>query len=92
KALGTKQTMMWAVERPDGGRGIGFTGGHWHNNWAIDSYRKAVLNALVWVAGLDVPEGGVKSEPVSEAQLNENLDPKNKINKISLPEVGIEKK
>ena len=76
---------MWAVERKDSGRGVGFTGGHWHRNWAIDDFRRTVLNAIVWVAGGKVPDSGVKSEPVTEAQLNENLDPKKKMVKIALP-------
>ncbi len=84
-ALGQKQTLMWGIERPDGGRGIGFTGGHWHRNWAIDDLRKLVLNAIVWVAGLDVPEGGVKSQAITEAQLNENLDPKDPMVEVKLP-------
>ena len=83
--LGTQQTMMWAVERPDGGRGVGFTGGHWHRNWAIDDFRRLVLNGIVWSAGLEVPEGGVKSEAVTEAQLNENLDEKKKMERVALP-------
>jgi hypothetical protein len=85
RQLGTKQTLMWSVERPDGGRGIGFTGGHWHRNWAIDDFRRSVLNAIVWVAGMDVPAGGVHSQPISEAQLNENLDSKKEMLHISLP-------
>tara|TARA_R110002096_G_scaffold67332_6_gene163322 strand:- start:2521 stop:3525 length:1005 start_codon:yes stop_codon:yes gene_type:complete len=85
KALGTKQTLMWAIERSDGGRGVGFTGGHWHRNWAIDDFRRAVLNAIVWTAKLDVPEGGVQSEAVTAAQLNENLDPKKPMEVIALP-------
>ncbi|MCB1231135.1 MAG: ThuA domain-containing protein [Verrucomicrobiae bacterium] len=85
KLLGKKQTMMWAVERPDGGRGVGFTGGHWHRNWAIDDFRTLVLNAMVWVAGMEVPEDGVKSDPITEAQLNENLDPKDKIEHVDSP-------
>ncbi|MEZ6129608.1 MAG: ThuA domain-containing protein [Planctomycetaceae bacterium] len=85
KALGSRQTLMWAVERKDGGRGVGFTGGHWHRNWAIDDFRRIVLNAIVWTAGLDVPEGGVRSEPVTEAQLNENLDPKKDMIHVKLP-------
>jgi type 1 glutamine amidotransferase len=85
KALESTQTLMWAVERKDGGRGIGFTGGHWHRNWAIDDFRKVVLNAIVWTAGMEVPDGGVTSEPVSEKQLNENLDEKKKMEHIALP-------
>jgi hypothetical protein len=88
QALGSQQPLMWAVERPDGGRGVGFTGGHWHRNWAIDDFRRAVLNAIVWVAGMEVPEGGVVSLPVTEAQLNENLDPKQEMIHIALPSPG----
>lgn len=85
KGLGKKQTMMWAVERPDGGRGVGFTGGHWHRNWAIDDFRRAVLNAIVWTAGGKVPASGVKSQAVTEEELNQNLDKKKKMEHISLP-------
>jgi putative membrane-bound dehydrogenase-like protein len=74
--LGKKQTLMWGVERPDGGRGVGFSGGHYHRNWAIDGFRTLVLNAVVWTAGLEVPSGGVKSLPVTEDALNANLDDK----------------
>ena len=70
------QTLMWGIERPDGGRGVGFTGGHYHRNWSLDGYRRLVLNAVVWVAGMEVPASGVVSAPVSEDQLNLNLDDK----------------
>lgn len=72
---GRAETMMWAVERPDGGRGFGFTGGHFHDNWGNEEFRKVVLNALLWVAKADVPPGGVKST-ISAEDLNANLDPK----------------
>lgn len=85
KKLDKRQSLMWAIERKDGGRGVGFTGGHWHRNWAIDDFRTVVLNAMIWTAGLDVPEGGVASAPVTEAQLNENLDEKRKMIHIELP-------
>lgn len=84
-ASGRQETLMWAVERPDGGRGVGFTGGHWHRNWAYDSQRRLVLNAMLWVAGARVPEGGVESAAVSEKELNQNLDPKRKMKKVELP-------
>lgn len=67
--------MMWAVERPEGGRGFGFTGGHFHDNWGNDPFRKVVLNALLWIAKAEVPSDGVDSK-VSPDQLNANLDPK----------------
>ena len=72
---GKPESMMWAVERPDGGRGAGFTGGHFHRNWGNDDFRKIVLNALVWVSGMEVPADGVQST-VTEADLAKNLDPK----------------
>jgi type 1 glutamine amidotransferase len=74
---GQDEVMMWAVERADGGRGFGFTGGHYHNNWANESCRKVVLNALVWLCKLEVPPDGVAST-VSEEDLKVNLDPKRK--------------
>lgn len=74
-SAGRAEAMMWAVERPDGGRGFGFTGGHFHDNWGNDNFRKVVLNGLLWLAKVDVPDGGVVST-VSKADLDENLDPK----------------
>jgi hypothetical protein len=74
-AKGRPEAMMWAVERPDGGRGFGFTGGHFHDNWANENFRKTVLNALVWVAKGDVPADGISSS-LSAADLDVNLDPK----------------
>ncbi|EMI40344.1 ThuA domain-containing protein [Rhodopirellula sp. SWK7] len=86
--IGKRQTLMWGIQREDGGRGVGFTGGHYHRNWAIDDYRKLVLNAIVWVAGADVPQDGVPSETVTEDALNENLDTYPKENpRIPLPNV-----
>ncbi len=66
---------MWCVERPDGGRGFGFTGAHYHDNWGNESFRKVVLNALVWVAKGKVPEKGIESH-ITEDDLSANLDPK----------------
>jgi Trehalose utilisation len=75
QAKGHSETMMWAVERPDGGRGIGFTGGHFHKNWKDDNFRKVVLNAAVWICKLNVLPDGVASS-VTAADLKQNLDPK----------------
>jgi type 1 glutamine amidotransferase len=72
---GREEIVAWAVERPDGGRGFGFTGGHIHKNWGNDDFRKLVLNALLWSAHVEVPENGVESQ-VAEEELAENLDPK----------------
>ncbi|MBX3443892.1 MAG: ThuA domain-containing protein [Planctomyces sp.] len=74
-ARGRDEAMMWVVERPDGGRGMGFTGGHFHDNWGNDQFRKIVLNSFLWLAKADVPAEGVQSS-VTADELNANLDPK----------------
>jgi len=74
-ASGRDEVLAWAVERPDGGRGFGFTGGHFHKNWGNPDFRTLVLNAIVWSAKLDVPSSGIQCE-VSDADLQKNLDPK----------------
>jgi type 1 glutamine amidotransferase len=77
KEKGRAESLMWAVERPDTGRGVGFTGGHFHKNWKDDNFRKVVLNACLWVCKAEAPDGGVTSS-VSDADLKANLDPKKK--------------
>ena len=49
-AAGVPQVTAWAYDRPGGGRGFGYTGGHFHKNWQNDSARNLVLNAIEWVA------------------------------------------
>jgi len=72
---GEPQHVAWASERPGGGRGFGFTGGHFHKNWGNADFRKVVLNAILWTAKVEVPADGVKSK-VTEEELAQNLDPK----------------
>lgn len=71
------QVVAWAVERQDGGRGFGFTGGHFHKGWANESQRTLVLNAIVWTAKAEVPAAGVASRFTDE-ELAANQDPKGK--------------
>ena len=56
------QHLAWIYERANGGRGFGFTGGHYHWNWAHDDYRTLVLNAVAWLAGINIPSEGIPSE------------------------------
>ncbi|OWK40520.1 ThuA domain-containing protein [Fimbriiglobus ruber] len=77
EAAGRPEHMMWAAEREDGGRGIGFTGGHVHRNWLEPNFRKVVLNGLLWICKVDVPKDGVGST-VTEDDIKQNLDPKGK--------------
>ncbi len=74
---GEVQHMAWAFERSNGGRGFGFTGGHFHKTWGNENVRKLVLNAILWTAKIDVPVDGVSSQITAE-DLKKNLDPKGK--------------
>jgi type 1 glutamine amidotransferase len=74
-AKGAREALAWAYERPEGGRGFGCTGAHFHKNWESEDFRKLMLNALVWTAGLDVPADGVSSA-VSADDLAANMDDK----------------
>jgi hypothetical protein len=75
KHKGEPEHTMWAVQRPDGGRGFGVTGAHFHKNWGNDDFRKTVLNAVLWIAKAEVPEDGVQSA-VTPEELAANLDDK----------------
>jgi len=71
---GMAEHVAWVYQRADGGRGFGFTGIHPHWNWAHDDYRKLVLNAIAWSAGVDVPRDGVPSKTPTLEELQQNLD------------------
>jgi type 1 glutamine amidotransferase len=66
---GREEILAWVTEREDGGRGFGFTGGHFHRNWGDSNFRKVVLNALLWTAKAEVPEKGVECT-LTDDQLN----------------------
>jgi len=53
------QTLAWVTENPNKSRGFGFSGGHFFSLWANENYRRLVLNAIIWTAGVEVPAGGV---------------------------------
>ncbi|MAE97372.1 MAG: hypothetical protein CL910_22205 [Deltaproteobacteria bacterium] len=73
-ASGRTETLVFARERPGGGRGVGFTGGHFHWNWGHDDFRTLVLNAIAWAAGAEVPAAGVPSLRPSYEELAEGQD------------------
>jgi hypothetical protein len=74
-ASGRDEVMMWCKERPAGGRGFGFTGGHTHAHWGDANQRKVMLNALLWIAKMEVPKNGVESK-ITDEDLKANLDDK----------------
>ena len=69
------QHLAWAFVRRDGiGRGFGYTGAHFHNNWANNQIRRLVLNAIVWTAHGNVPKNGVRSTTPTTFDLEANQD------------------
>ena len=77
-----RQHMAWARQRPDAGRGFGFTGGHFHWNWGHNQFRKLVLNAIAWTAHVDVPGTGVKSTALTldDLKANQDYEPNDRFN------------
>jgi len=77
KGLGSDRewgnVVAWAIEREDGGRGFGTTMGHLYANWKKESYRKLMLNSIVWTAGIEVPAGGISSEYFSDREVTKRL-------------------
>ena len=56
---GKEHTVSWAWERPDGGRSFGFSGGHYHENWKHEAYRRLVTQAVLWTMKTPVPKSGL---------------------------------
>ncbi|MEN6425224.1 MAG: ThuA domain-containing protein [Phycisphaerales bacterium] len=65
--MGKPEHVAWAYERPEGGRGFGCTGGHTHWVYAQNDFRKLMLNAVCWIARVEVrPEGVPTRTPTAE--------------------------
>jgi hypothetical protein len=62
------------VERNDGGRGFGFTGGHFYKNWWSPDFRKLILNAIAWTAKAEVPKDGIASKLEDRMKVLINVD------------------
>jgi type 1 glutamine amidotransferase len=54
------EAVAWAVQREDGGRGVGVVMPHFYKNWGIDELRTLILNAIIWTAKQEVPAGGIQ--------------------------------
>jgi hypothetical protein len=54
------ETVAWAIEREDGGRGVGIVMPHFFRNWLNDNLRTFLLNAILWSAKHPLPKDGVQ--------------------------------
>lgn len=64
------QVIAWAYTRNGGGRSFGFTGGHIHNNWMQNDYRKLLLNAIAWTAKANIPPNGIDTPAPSQQEMD----------------------
>ena len=67
------QTLAWVFEHSTGARGFGFSGCRYDRSWSNENLRKLVLNAIVWTAGGEVPETGVKGK-AAETPIYQTID------------------
>jgi type 1 glutamine amidotransferase len=65
--------VAWARERAGGGRGFGTSCGHFYDSWKNAGFRKTMLNAIVWLAHVEVPENGVDSEYLEHDEITASL-------------------
>lgn len=70
------QHLCWVYETENGTRGFGFTGAHFHDNWANDEFRKVVSNAVGWIAHVEIPGTGLETPTPGQPEMDANLDPK----------------
>lgn len=60
---GDDYPIGWVYERPDSaGRSFGFVGGHFHDNFAVEEFRRGIVNGILWTAGVELPAGGAPCE------------------------------
>jgi type 1 glutamine amidotransferase len=57
-----QEIVAWAVQRADGGRGVGVVVPHFYRNWQVADLRTMILNAVCWTARMEIPAAGVQTE------------------------------
>jgi hypothetical protein len=65
---GQDVVVAWAYERSSGGRAYGTTLGHFYSNFEREPFRRAIVNAILWTARVDVPDAGARVD-ISEEVL-----------------------
>ena len=69
--------VCWTYERPDGGRAFVLTGAHPHKNWGVESFRRLVVNGILWTAKVEIPMTGAPVQ-LDPDDLMQDLTPKPK--------------
>lgn len=63
---GEQPMVAWAWERPDGGRSLGYSGCHYHANWARSEYRRFIAQGVLWTLKVAPPTEGFPAEVAAE--------------------------
>lgn len=64
---GKDVVVAWSYERPGGGRAFATTLGHFYKNFQDDSFRRMIVNGILWSARRDVPAAGAPVNLPEEA-------------------------
>jgi type 1 glutamine amidotransferase len=55
---GKEVIVGWVFDRPGGGRSFATTLGHPYKNFENESFRRMIVNGILWTAGMEVPAAG----------------------------------
>lgn len=74
---GREETVAWTFERPgpNGGRSFGTVCGHFHDCFKIESFRRGLVNAILWAGKQEVPANGAIVD-ATEQDLTLDPDPR----------------
>ena len=77
---GKEEIVAWTLEREGAikGRSFGITLGHFHPNYGIESFRKAIINGILWTANVEVPKNGADVTIDAEKDMKLGPDPRKK--------------
>lgn len=63
---GKELIVGWCCERAADGRSYATTLGHPYRNFELEAFRRAIVNAILWTAHLEVPEAGARVDVSAE--------------------------
>ncbi len=57
-----RETVAWAIDRADGGRGVGVVMPHFFRNWENRDMRTLIMNSIAWSAKREIPDEGIATQ------------------------------
>lgn len=63
---GKDVVVGWVFDRSDGGRSFATTLGHPYKNFEIESFRRMIVNGILWAAKIEVPTAGADVDVPAE--------------------------